>query len=93
MNAWKVPYEAHTSVVGYASEGSACLREAASAKVGPTKHVEEPRASAHGGSTYHCGPEGRANFVHPEIAKPLPSKARNLRVSFGLASQPFYSSQ
>ena len=23
MNAWRVPYEAHTSVVGYASEGSA----------------------------------------------------------------------
>jgi hypothetical protein len=49
MNAWRVPYEAHTSVVGYASEGSACLREAASAKAGPTKHVEEPRASARGG--------------------------------------------
>ena len=35
MNAWRVPYEAHTSVVGYASEGSA-LR----------KHVEEPRLRA-----------------------------------------------
>jgi hypothetical protein len=23
LNAWRVPYEAHTSVVGYASEGSA----------------------------------------------------------------------
>jgi hypothetical protein len=23
MNAWRVPYEAHMSVVGYASEGSA----------------------------------------------------------------------
>jgi hypothetical protein len=43
MNALRVPYEAHTSVVGYASEGSACLREAASAKAGPTKHLEEPR--------------------------------------------------
>jgi hypothetical protein len=25
MNPWRVPYEAHTSVVGYASEGSACM--------------------------------------------------------------------
>ena len=66
MNAWRVPYEAHTSVVGYASEGSACLRDlptpaeagasrrpgAASAKAGPTKHLEELQASARGGSTY-----------------------------------------
>jgi hypothetical protein len=51
MNARRVPYEAHMSVVGYASEGSACLREAASAKASPTKHVEELRASARGGST------------------------------------------
>jgi hypothetical protein len=50
-NALRVPYEARTSAVGYASEGSACLREAASAKAGPTKHVEELRASARGGST------------------------------------------
>jgi hypothetical protein len=49
MNALRVPYEAYTSVVGCASEGSACLREAASAKAGPTKHVEEPRALARGG--------------------------------------------
>ena len=48
MNALRVPYEAHTSVVGYASEGSACLREAASAKAGPTKHVEQLRALARG---------------------------------------------
>jgi hypothetical protein len=48
MDAWRVPYEAHTSVVGYASEGSACLREAASAKAGPTNHLEELRASARG---------------------------------------------
>jgi len=51
LNAWRVPYEAHMSVVEYASEGSACLREAASAKAAPTKHVEEPRlrlASRHG---------------------------------------------
>jgi len=48
MNALRVPYEAHTSVVGFASEGSAraCLREAASAKAGPTKHLEEPRLCA-----------------------------------------------
>jgi hypothetical protein len=26
MNAWRVPYEAHTSVVRYASEGSALRR-------------------------------------------------------------------
>jgi hypothetical protein len=26
VNAWRVPYEARMSVVGYASEGSACLR-------------------------------------------------------------------
>ena len=52
MNALRVPYEAHKSAVGCASEGSACLREAASAKAGPTKHVEEPRASARGGSTF-----------------------------------------
>jgi len=64
MKALRVPYEAHTSAVGYASEGSACLREAASAKAGPTKHVEKPRlravthfgvqarASAPGGSTF-----------------------------------------
>jgi len=63
MNALRAPYEARTSAVGYASEGSAYLREAASAKAGPTKHVEEPRmravtvfgvqarASARGGST------------------------------------------
>ena len=46
MNALRVPYEAHMSVVGFASEGSACLREAASAKAGRTKHVEEPRLRA-----------------------------------------------
>ena len=40
------PSKLQRSVVGYASEGSACLREAASAKAGPTKHVEEPRALA-----------------------------------------------
>jgi hypothetical protein len=44
VSMWRVPYEAHTSVVGCASEGSACLREAASAKAGPTKHVEMPRS-------------------------------------------------
>ena len=27
LNAWRVPYEAHMSVVEYASEGSACLRD------------------------------------------------------------------
>jgi hypothetical protein len=48
MNALRVPYEARKSAVGYASEGSACLREAASAKAGPTKHVEEPGALARG---------------------------------------------
>jgi hypothetical protein len=46
MNTLRVPYEAHTSVVGFASKGSACLREAASAKAGPTKHAEEPRLRA-----------------------------------------------
>jgi hypothetical protein len=34
MNAWRVPYEAHTSVVGYASEGSACLRRSGYAQAG-----------------------------------------------------------
>ena len=48
MKARRVPYEAHTSVVGYASEGSACLHGAASAKAGRAKHLEEPRPSAHG---------------------------------------------
>jgi hypothetical protein len=69
MNAWRVPYEAHTSVVGYASEGSACLREGrlraealrwrrpASAKAGPTKHVEEPRLRA----VTHFGVQARAS--------------------------------
>ncbi len=42
------PSKLISSVVGYASEGSACLREAASAKAGPTKHVEEPWALARG---------------------------------------------
>ena len=40
------PSKPQRSVVGCASEGSACLREAASAKAGPTKHVEEPRLRA-----------------------------------------------
>jgi len=50
MNAERVPFEALRSLVGYASEGSACLREApppealrragASAKAGLLKHVE-----------------------------------------------------
>jgi hypothetical protein len=48
MNALRVPYEARTSAVGYASEGSACLREAASAKAGPTKRVEDLRVLARG---------------------------------------------
>jgi hypothetical protein len=75
MDAWRVPYEAHMSVVGYASEGSACLREAASAKAGPTKHVEEPRlravthfgvqarASARGGSTTIRFPRSRRGLL------------------------------
>jgi hypothetical protein len=46
MNALRVPYEAHTSAVGFASEGSACLREAASVKAGPTKLGEDPRLRA-----------------------------------------------
>jgi hypothetical protein len=48
LNALRVPYEAYTSAVGCASEGSACLRKAASAKAGPTKHVEELQALARG---------------------------------------------
>ncbi len=40
------PSKLQRSVVGCASEGSACLREAASAKAGPTKLVEEPRLRA-----------------------------------------------
>ena len=41
MNAKRVPFEAPKErIVGYASEGSACLREAASAKAGRPKHVE-----------------------------------------------------
>ena len=31
--------------------------------------------------------------VLPEIAEPVPSKGRNLRVCFGFASQPLRSSQ
>ncbi len=46
MNTLRVPYEARTRAAGYASEGSACLREAASAKAGPTKHEQEPRLRA-----------------------------------------------
>ena len=49
MNAWRVPYEAHTSVVGYASEGSA-LRNM-------TKHVEEQRLRA----VTHFGVQARAS--------------------------------
>ncbi len=59
MNAWRVPYEAHMSVVGYASEDSACLREAASAKAGPTMHVEEPRLRA----VTHFGVQARASTL------------------------------
>jgi len=44
------PSKLQRSVVGCASEGSACLREAppCGTKAGPTKHVEEPRALARG---------------------------------------------
>src|SRR4030042_1691221 len=42
------PSKLQRSVVGCASEGSACLREATAAKGGPTKLVEEPRALARG---------------------------------------------
>jgi hypothetical protein len=48
MNARRVPLEAQRSGVGSASEGSACLREAASAKAGPPRQVEEARALARG---------------------------------------------
>jgi len=57
MNALRVPYEAHTSAVGCASEGCACLREAASAKAGPTKHLEKPRLRA----VTHFGVQVRAS--------------------------------
>ena len=50
------PSKLQRSVVGCASEGSACLREAASAKAGPTKHVEEPRLRA----VTHFGVQARA---------------------------------
>ncbi len=49
------PSKLRRSVVGYASEGFACLREAASAKAGPLKHVEGPRALARGPSTLYFG--------------------------------------
>ena len=49
MNVGRVPFEAPKErSTGYASEGSACLREAVSTKAGPTKHVEELRALARG---------------------------------------------
>jgi hypothetical protein len=58
MNAERVPFEALKERIGYASEGSACLREApppealrragASVKAGPLKHVEEPQALVRG---------------------------------------------
>ena len=54
INASRAPYEAHTSVVGCASEGSAYLRETALTKAGPTKHVEDPRALARGAPHRHC---------------------------------------
>ena len=57
MNALRVPYEAPMSVVGYASEGSACVQGAVSAKAAATKHVEEPRLCA----VTHFGVQARAS--------------------------------
>jgi hypothetical protein len=43
--------------------------------------------------TVIASPKGAAISLLLGIAEPVPSKARNLRVCFGYASQPLHSSQ
>ena len=67
MNAKGVPIETPNEPRGCPSEGSACLREAASAKAGPTKHGEEPRLRA----VTYSGVRAWAHFMKNDLFTPL----------------------